>query len=145
MEGMPFVIPTPMSAPPRRPSVLTTAAVALLVLGILHGLGGALVISLQGSGASSQLLPTGASQLSTAAGVAFLVLAAVEVIAGLLVLRLRGSGRVLGLVLAGMEMLFGLKLLIYGQGTAALAIGINLFVIYALTTTGDVFARARRR
>jgi hypothetical protein len=41
--------------------------------------------------------------------------------------------------------LWGLKTLIEGSGKTVLSIGINLFVIYALTTTGDVFARAKRR
>ena len=103
------------------------------------------MFSLQGTATSSQLLGSGASQLSTAAAAALVVLAAIELIAGLLVFRLLGAGRVLGLGVAGVEVLYGLKLLIDGQGTAALAIGVNLFVIYALTTTGDVFARARRR
>lgn len=141
---MPFVVPTPMSAPPRRPSVLTTAAGALMVQGILRGLAGALVFSLQGSPATSQL-PSTVAGTSRVVGVVFLLLAAIELIAGSLVLRLSGAGRGLGLLLAGGEVLYGFKLLLDGNGTAALAIGVNLFLIYALSTTGDVFARARRR
>ena len=145
IEGVPFVIPTPIAAPPRRPSVLTTAAIVLMVQAILHGLGGALVLSISSSPATSQLIPAGTIRFSATAGVLLLVLAALELIAGFLVLRLRGAGRVLGLGLAGVELILGIVALIDGQGTAVVAIGIDLFLFYALATTGDVFARARQR
>ena len=143
-EGVPFVIPTPMEAPPRRPSVLTTAAVVLFVQAILHGLGGALVLSISSSPTTSQLIPAGTLRFSTTDGVLLLILAALELIAGFLVLRLRGAGRILGLFLAGLELILGVVALVDGQGTAVVAIGIDLFLVYALATTGDVFARARQ-
>lgn len=144
MEGAPFVIPTPMAARPRRPSVLTTASVVLLIQAALTGLGGALVLSLRTSSLSPQLLQTRTTQLSQTVGVLLVVLAALELIAGLLVLRLSGAGRLLGLVLAGVGLVTGVVALVDGQGTAILGMAMNLFLIYAFTTTGDVFARARR-
>lgn len=84
------------------------------------------------------------TQLSQMVGVLLLVLAALELIAGLLVLRLSAAGRALGMVLAGVGLLLGLVALVDGQGTAILGMGMSLFLIYAFTTTGDVFARARQ-
>ncbi len=143
---MPFVIPTPMAAPPRRPPVLTTAGVALLVLAILHGTVGALGLSLGTSPASSHPLPAvTATGLTATIGILLLALAALELVAGVLVLRLNGMGRILGLILAGVELLQGLRIVGDGQGTAIFAVAVACFLIYALATTGDVFARARRR
>ena len=144
MEGAPFVIPTAMVSPPRRPSVLTTAAIALAVLAVLNGLLAALGFWAQGSSGTSQLVRNAAAQLTSAVAVERLIIGALQMIAAVLILRLTKAGRVLGLVIAGVEALEGFRALIDGRGTAALAIGVNLFLIYALTTTGDVFARARR-
>ncbi|MEA2557866.1 MAG: hypothetical protein QOG88_1404 [Actinomycetota bacterium] len=144
-EAVPFVIPTPMAAPPRRPSVLTTAAVAFLVLAFLHGFAALVILSLRSSSTPSPLLQASTGNHSFGVGVGVLVLGVLELLAGFLVLRLNGAGRILGLVVASLEVINGLRVLIDGQGTAVLGIGINLFLIYALATTGDVFARARRR
>jgi len=141
---VPFVIPTPMAAPPRRPPVLTTAGVGFLVLAILHAAVGALALSLGISTAASHPLPATTTGLTTTIGIALLALAALELVAGLLVLRLSGTGRVLGLVLAALELLQGIRVLAGGQGGAIFAVAVACFLLYALATTGDVFARARR-
>jgi hypothetical protein len=144
-DAVAFVIPTPMAAPPRRPSVLTTSAVAFLALAFLHGIAALVILSLRSSATPSPLLQASTGRQSFAIGVAVLILGALELVAGFLVLRLNGAGRILGLVVASVEVINGLRVLVAGQGTAVLGIGINLFLIYALATTGDVFARARRR
>jgi hypothetical protein len=134
-----------MAAPPRRPSVLTTAAVAFLVLAFLHGLAALVILSLRSSSTPSPLLQASTGSHFVAIGVAVLILGVLELLSGVLVLRLNGAGRILGLVVASVEVINGLRVLVDGQGTAVLGIGVNLFLIYALATTGDVFARARRR
>jgi hypothetical protein len=141
-EDVPSFIPTPMVAPPRRPSVLTTAAIALVVLAFLHALAGVVGLSIGGSSAARET--TEAMGLTTAWAIAFLILGAIELAAGISILRLLGWGRVLGLVLALGEFLNGVRVLAGGQGLAALGVGISLFLLYALGTTGDVFARARQ-
>jgi hypothetical protein len=119
--------------------------VAFLVLAFLHGFAALVILSLRSSSTPSPLLQTSTGNHSFGVGVGVLVLGVLELLAGFLVLRLNGAGRILGLVVASLEVINGLRVLIDGQGTAVLGIGINLFLIYALATTGDVFARARRR
>jgi hypothetical protein len=144
-EDVPFVIPTPMAAAPGRPSVLTTAAVTFVVLAFIHALAGAVGLAVGGSSGASQVLPRETTGLTTTWAVAFLVLGGLELAAGLAILRLRVLGRVLGLLLAAGEFLNGVRVLAGGQGLAALGVGVSLFLLYALATTGDVFARARQR
>ncbi|MEA2521837.1 MAG: hypothetical protein QOI81_1483 [Actinomycetota bacterium] len=143
-EDVPFVIPTPMVAAPRRPSVLTTAAIALVVLAFLHALAGVVGLSVGGSSSAHEVLSTEATGLTTAWAISFMILGAVELAAGISIFRLWGWGRTLGFLLAVGEFLNGVRVLAGGQGLAALGVGISLFLLYALATTGDVFARARQ-
>jgi hypothetical protein len=144
-EEVPFVIPTPMVAAPRRPSVLTTAAVTFVVLALLHAIAGALGLAVGGSSGASHVLQTRSTGLTTTWAIAFIVLGTLELAAGISVSRLWAAGRALGLLLAAGEFLNGIRVLAGGQGIAALGVGVSLFLLYALATTGDVFARARRR
>lgn len=142
-DEVPFVIPTPMEAAPRRPSVLTTAAIALIALAVLNGSLAALAFWAQGSTGSPIARDAGV-QLTTTIAVVALIMGALQFIAAVLILRIVNAGRVLGLILAGIAMVQAIITVVDGRGTAMVAVAVNLYLVYALATTGDVFARARR-
>jgi hypothetical protein len=130
-------VPIPAKGPKRRPPVVTTAAVVLLVSALFYGLGVALLQMADSSG--NELAGV---QLSTStSAVLFLGLGVLQAIAGILVLGLRRVGRSLGIVLA----IVGIVLALLGAASDAvntlLSLALNGFVIYALATSRSSFER----
>lgn len=123
---------------PRRPGIVTAAAVLLLVGGGLAALAAALILS----AGDRTALPGVATNAVHTVGVIALVIGAVEVVVGILVLRLVPAGRVLGIIFAALGLLGALRSLGSPQGLITFAI--DGFVIYALATTGDAFRRGAR-
>jgi hypothetical protein len=123
---------------PRRPGIVTAAAVLLLVSGGLAVLGSLLILS---SGDRTALPGMGADAVHTLGAIA-LVIGGVEVLAGILVLRLVPAGRVLGIILAGLGVLGALRTL--GSPQSMITLAVDGFVIYALVSTGDAFRRGTR-
>jgi hypothetical protein len=128
----------PSTLRPRRPGIVTAAAVLLLVAGGLAVVASLLILS---AGDRTAVQGIGADAVHTV-GLVALVIGSVEVLAGVLVLRLIPAGRVLGLIFAGLGLLGALRSLGTPQGIITLAV--DGFVVYALATTGDAFRRATR-
>lgn len=132
-----FEIPQPAPATTRRrPAIVTTAAIVLLVSGLLNGLYVVLFLS---SASSPELAGV---QLS--AGLvegALLLLAACQILAAALVVLLRPLGRGLGLAIAVLGLAMGL-----GEATGNAMNGLMTmagygFVIYALVAGKPAFDR----
>ena len=138
-----FQIPTPMRGRPTRPAIITAAAAIFFVQGAFGLLLGVLAFSLKDS-TRTAIQPSGAVRLTTTLGAVYLVVGALNGVAGLLVLRLRAAGRILGFVLAGVGILSGLYALSKGSGFGLVTLLLFGLVMFALATTGDVFARARQ-
>jgi hypothetical protein len=136
-ERFDIPVPVPAMGPKRRPRVVTTAAVVLLVSALFYGLGVAL---LKMAGSSGNKL-AGVQLSSSASAVLFLALGALQALAGIMVLALRPAGRSLGIVLASV----GIVLALLGAASDAvntlLSLALNGFVIYALATSRSSFAR----
>ena len=129
-------VPIPRPAPPRRPGVVTGAAIVLIVAGVLTIVGGLVVMNSRGSLALPGL--EGRDAAGMVAGVAFVV-GAVYLLAGWLVLRLSPAGRVLGIVVAVLGIVGGLAQLSSSGPSGLLTIFLDAFVLYALFTYGFVF------
>jgi hypothetical protein len=120
-----FEIPTPKAAPARarRPAIVVTAAIVLLVAGVLN----LLVVFL--------FKPTGASVWLYAA------LGGLQVLGAILVALLVPAGRTLGLVLAGLGIVLGIVRATDDAASGLMAIALNGFVIYALVAGAPSFVR----
>lgn len=120
-----FEIPTPAAAPRRgrRPAVLTTAVIVLVVAGLLNGL---FVVLFRPSGV---------------AAVAYAVLALAQLTAAVGVLLLRPIGRTLGFAMAGIGIVLGLVRAPGDAVSGLMSIALNAFVIYALVAAGPAFDR----
>jgi hypothetical protein len=128
-SGQPYSgIPVPRPGPPRRPGVVTGAAVILIVAGVLAIVAGFVVLN--GSGA---LEVPGADAFG---------LGALDIVAGLLIMRLSSGGRVLGIVIAVLGILSGLAQLSSSGSSGLLSIALYAFVLYALLAYGFVFRQA---
>jgi hypothetical protein len=136
-ERFDIPVPVPAKGPGRRPAVVTTAAVVLLVSALFYGLGVALLKMAGGSGTKL----AGVHLSSSSSAVLFLGIAALQAITGILVLALRPVGRSLGIALA----ILGIVLALLGAASDAvntlLSLALNGFVIYALATSRSSFAR----
>jgi hypothetical protein len=119
-----FEIPVPAVAPrPHRPGIVLTAAVVLVISGLLNVL---LVVLFK---------PVGA------AVVLYLALGAMQLVAGALVVGLVPLGRSLGLVLGGLGIVLGLVRAPNDAVSALLSVALNAFVLYALGVSGPSFRR----
>ncbi|HEX6656097.1 MAG TPA: hypothetical protein VF153_07795 [Candidatus Limnocylindria bacterium] len=125
----------------------------LTLLGIFAAIGGAF-ISGGGAGLESQF--PGVSGVTAGAvggviivfAVIFLALGILDIVAGASVISGRGWARITGIVLAAIFALFTLLGIGSNQGSgivvSLLIIGANVFVIWALATTGSFFAARAR-
>jgi hypothetical protein len=123
---------------PRRPGIVTAAAVLLLVGGGLTTLASILILS---AGDRTALPGIGTDAVHTVGTIA-LVIGAVEVLVGILVLRLVPAGRVLGIIFGVLGLLGALRSL--GSPQSMITLAVDGFVVYALATTGDAFRRGTR-
>jgi hypothetical protein len=133
-------VPVPRPGPPRRPGVVTGAAVILIVAGILAAVAGLFVLN--GGGALEVPGADTDGGVETLVALGFLALGAFDVVAGVLVLRLSSAGRVLGIVIAGLGILTGLAQLGSSGSSGLLSIALYAFVLYALIAYGFVFRQA---
>lgn len=118
----------------------------LAILGALGMLAGVVLVLRRGDLAGAGM--TGTVDLRTVSrvvGVVALVVGAVEVWAGVLVLRLSSAGRILGLALASLGVIGGLRGLGDGGALGAISLGLYGVVIYALVIYGRLFRRAGGR
>jgi hypothetical protein len=72
-------------------------------------------------------------------GLITLPVAALQVYAGLQVLELKEAGRQVGLILAVINAVLALLSIGRASGASVLRIGVNLFVVFALTQYKDAF------
>jgi hypothetical protein len=139
-SGQPYsAIPVPRAGPPRRPGVVTGAAVILIVAGVLAIIAGFVVLN--GSGAL-EVPGADAEDVSTIVAVVAFGLGALDIVAGLLIMRLSSGGRVLGIVIAVLGILSGLGQLSSSGSSGLLSIALYAFVLYALLAYGFVFRQA---
>jgi hypothetical protein len=121
-----FEIPTPMATPrgrARRPAVVTTAAIVLLVAGLLNLLA---VVLFRPSGTATVL---------------FLLLGVAQFAGAILIVLLLPIGRTLGFVLGAVGIVLGVVRASDNATSALMSIALNGFVIYALVTGGPAFNR----
>jgi hypothetical protein len=132
-------VPVPRAGPPRRPGVVTGAAVILIVAGLLAIIAGLVVLN--GSGALE--VPGADTQdVATVVAMVAFALGALDIVAGVLVLRLSSGGRILGIVIAVLGIISGLAQLGSSGSSGLLSIALYAFVLYALLAYGFVFRQA---
>lgn len=148
---------------PPRPGAITTAAIILIVLGVLVALIGVLFLlggALFGSFADAPELRDQLPDISAAFGgviatVGGLVLAygVLQVATGIYVLPGRSWARITGMILATLGAIFGLLGLLPADGRGMTIVGVlisaavvagYLYVIWALATNGSWFAERPR-
>jgi len=108
--------------------VVTAAGVLLIVVGALSILGGILVLSL-----------SGISGIFTLIAIVILAVGALELYAGIQVLALKERGRIIGIVLASIGAVLNLIQIAKAPGTSVISIGIDVFIIWALTQNAQYF------
>ena len=132
-------VPVPRAGPPRRPGVVTGAAVILIVAGILAILAGLIVLN---GGGALEVPGADSEDVATIVAVVAFGLGALDIVAGILVLRLSSGGRVLAIVIASLGILSGLAQLGNSGASGLLSIALYAFVLYALLAYGFVFRQA---
>jgi hypothetical protein len=132
-------VPVPRPGPPRRPGVVTGAAVILIVAGLLAGIAGLVVLN---GGGALEVPGADSDDVATVVAVVAFGLGALDIVAGFLVLRLSSGGRVLGIVIAALGILSGLAQLGRSGASGLLSIALYAFVLYALLAYGFVFRQA---
>jgi len=128
---------TDPSVAPRRPGVITTAGVLLLVSAGFSLLGALILLS---SGARPTLNGLGSARSFAAV---LVIIGGLHLTAGVLVLARSNRGRILAIVLASFGVLGALSQ--FGSSTGFVSLAINGFVVYALATNGDAFRRRTQR
>ena len=108
-----------------RPPLVTAAGILLIVSGVLTVLFTIFLFDVSGAAVFYVLLT--------------LAVAAITIWAGLQVLQLREQGRMLGLVLAGIGVVFALLALLRGAPVSVINLALNGFVLYALATSAPAF------
>ncbi len=88
-------------------------------------------------------LPTG--DFGTGLAIFSFVVAALQAVAGVTVLLRKGAGRILGIVLAAIGFFLAAFAVLGGDPSQLLGLGLNGFVLYALTTNAAYFARSAPR
>ena len=132
-----FEIPQPApAATRRRPAIVTTAAIVLLVSGLLNGLYVVLFLS-----ASSSPELAGVRLSTGFVGGALLLLAASRILAATLIFLLRPFGRGLGLALAVLGLAMGLVDAAGNAMNGLMTMAGYGFVIYALVAGKPAFDR----
>jgi hypothetical protein len=129
-----FPVPVPKESRPRRSPSVTAAAVILILTGALSAIGFLVVISTPSEGQASGRFVQGAALV-------FLSFFAINLLAGVLVLRLRPNGRSIGLLAAGIGVVFGLARLESSPGQALITLAFDGFVLWVLITEGHAFGR----
>jgi hypothetical protein len=152
-----FQAPPPAPAPLERPGMVTTAAIVMIVLGVLIVLFGLLFMlagavftgaqgtpELEGAG-----IPPGMAGVAGGflIGIAVIVLAIgiLDIVAGAQVLSGKGWARITGIVLAVVLALFGLLGLFGGGDPSGLIVSViliaaNVFIVWGLASGGRWFA-----
>lgn len=147
----------PPPGPPARPGLVTTAAIVLIVLGVLTAIVGVfalLAASLFSSGMDIPGMEQFGEGAAGAVGGALVVIGAViivfgvlQVVSGINLFSARSWARILGIVLAVIGGLFGLLAAIpSSSANSSPVFGLILLVAYAFTvwvlaTTGRYFTR----
>jgi len=108
-----------------RPPLVTAAGILLIVSGVLTVLFTIFLFDVSGSAVFYVLLTS--------------AVAAITIWAGVQVLQLREQGRMLGLVLAGIGVVFALLALLRGAPVSVINLALNGFVLYALATSAPAF------
>jgi hypothetical protein len=132
-------VPVPRPGPPRRPGVVTGAAVILIVAGLLAGIAGLVVLN---GGGALEVPGADSEDVATIVAVVAFGLGALDIVAGFLVLRLSSGGRILGIVIAVLGIVSGLAQLGRSGSPGLLSIALYAFVLYALIAYGFVFRQA---
>jgi hypothetical protein len=122
-EDFELEVPTAQAAPRRRTPLVTVAAVVLGFSGVLPILS---VLAFSPSGA-------------TAAGL--LALGVIELIGAVFVAMLWPLGRPLGIVLGCVGLVIGFVTALHSPANGLVTMGLNGYVIYALTASGPAFGR----
>lgn len=149
----------PAPAPVARPGMVTGAGITLIVLGVLTTLlglffllGVAIFAGAAGGAGEAAGAPELGGMFGALAGViavvAFIVIAfgVLQFLSGLMVLGGRSWARVTGIVLAVVGALLALAGMAGEGGNVVLSLALaaaNVFVIFALATTGPWFAARR--
>jgi hypothetical protein len=129
--------PAQAEEPARRPGVVTTAGVLLLVSSGFSFLG---ALVLLGSGARPSLDGLGSAR---GFGAALVIAGALNLLAGVLVLARSNAGRILAITLASIGMIGALTQL--GSSTGFVSLAIDGFIVFALVINADAFRRGSRR
>jgi hypothetical protein len=134
-----FKVPTPMASAPRRPGLLTAAAVLLFIFGAFGFLAGLwLLAGSHGAVSLGRDQARGLGFLPVAIGVLYIA-------AGVGILGLRPAGQVMGFVSAGIMILNSLLRLRGATGSAITGLVVAGFVIYALAAHAPLFRTSARR
>jgi hypothetical protein len=123
-------------AAPKRPGIVTAAGVLMIVFGVFATLAGVLLL---GSGNMLGSIQGVDTDLEGTFGAIILASGILELLVGILILRLHPAGRIGGVVLGTLGLVFALLQLGSLQGVASLAA--NAFVVYALVSSREAFAR----
>ena len=118
-------VPTPQAAPnARRPAIVTTAAIVLLVAGLL----GILYVVVFPHGEGAVIWP-------------YLLLGLCQVVGAALVVLGLPAGRTLGFALGALGIVLGLVRATEDATSGLMTMALNGFVIYALAAGGPAFRR----
>ena len=117
-----------------RPTMVTTAAVLLIIGGVLGILGGVLILS--GTGAADA---AGVGAMFVVLGLIATAVSALELYAGVQVLNLKERGRRMGIALAGVAAIFSLLSIGRTPVNSVIGLLINGFIIYALVQNQEYF------
>lgn len=148
----------PPPTPPARPGLVTTAAIVLIVLGVLTAIAGLFALLAASLFSSGMEIP-GMEQFGEGAagavggiliviGVVIIAFGVLQVLSGINLFSARSWARILGIVLAVIGGLFGLLAVIPSSGAnnsspvfGLILLAANVFVIWVLATTGRYFTR----
>ena len=150
--------PAPAAAPvalPMRPATVTTAAIVLMVIGLLVAvlgllivLAGTLLSGLGGTGFSGQFanLPAAVGGIVAVVGVIFVAFGVLEVFSGIYLLAGRGWARITAIVLSVIGSLVSLGGVLDSRGASGgilvplIFLIAYVFVIWAVSVNGRWFA-----
>jgi hypothetical protein len=121
---------------PGRNNLVTTAGIALVLVGAFVAVASVLVVA-----PSDGMELVGIDLTGGAAATAFLVLAGTYAITGVLIVLRRPMGRGLGFVVGALALLIGLAQLPSAGVNGIPTVGVAVFVLYALAIGGNDFRR----
>lgn len=135
-----FEIPTPMTAAPRRPGLLTAAAVLLFVFGGLGLVAGVWLLA----GSQDAAVSLGPDQ-AKALGLLPVAIGVFYVAAGIGVVRLRPAGLTMGAIAAAVMLVTSVFRLRTDPGSALTGLVVAGFVVFALASHAPLLRISHRR